>query len=302
MTRYLLNRGVTAACFVLLLGGTAAAQTTRVVQPRAGQPAEVVTGPGAPERGPYASETRDSLKSLLEACPPSLGRILKLDPSLMSNQAYLAPYPRLATFLAQHPEIARDPRYFLESVDVDPDYRRTTPQEEAILMWRNLMEGTAMFLVFATIVGAVVWLVKAIIEYRRWNRLSKVHVEVHNKLLDRFSNNDELLAYVQSPAGLKFLESAPRTLHLEGGDWNVPVRRILWAVQAGLVLAAGGVGVLIVSGDVAAEIQQPLFAIGCVVLSLGVGFVLSAIVSYVLSARMGLLAAAGTTPVAPPRA
>jgi hypothetical protein len=167
-------------------------------------------------------------------------------------------------------------------------------------MWRNMVEGTAMLLVFGTIIGAVVWLVNAIIEYRRWNRLSKVHVEVHNKLLDRFSNNDELLAYVQSPAGLKFLESAPRTLNLDGGDWNVPVRRILWAVQAGLVLAAGGVGVLIVSGGVAAEIQQPLFAVGCVVLALGVGFVVSAIVSYVLSARLGLLN--GRNPVASSRA
>ena len=46
---------------------------------------------------------------ILKKYPPSLGRILKLDPGLMQNDAYMAPYKDLATYLAQHPEVHRNP-------------------------------------------------------------------------------------------------------------------------------------------------------------------------------------------------
>jgi hypothetical protein len=45
--------------------------------------------------------------------------------------------------------------------------------------------------------------------------LSKVQTEVHTKIVDRFTANDDLLAYIQSPAGSKFLESSP--IHLDAG-------------------------------------------------------------------------------------
>jgi len=38
---------------------------------------------------------------------------------------------------------------------------------------------------------------------------AKVQAEAHTKLLDRLTSNDELLAYVQSSAGSRFLQSAP---------------------------------------------------------------------------------------------
>ena len=42
--------------------------------------------------------------------------------------------------------------------------------------------------------------------------------QVHNKLLDRFTSNEDLLAYVQTPAGRRFLESAPIPLQDEAPD------------------------------------------------------------------------------------
>src|SRR5262249_24828585 len=53
-----------------------------------------------------AKDIRNRLTSLLRQYPPSLSEVLRLDPSLLSNEAYLKPYPALATFLGQHPEIA----------------------------------------------------------------------------------------------------------------------------------------------------------------------------------------------------
>ncbi len=236
-----------------------------------------------------AQRTREELDELLKRYPPTLGRVLKLDPMLLENPAYLSPYPGLTAFLAQHPEVARSPRFFLANVDAT-DFYRTAPdrETEANRMWQRMMAGLVMFLVFIIVTVTLAWLIKTLIDYRRWHRLSKVQAEVHTKLLDRFSANEDLLAYVQSAAGRRFLESAPIALDAGGLAVGAPLRRILWAVEAGLVLAAGGVGLNFVSGRVVADVREPLFVIGVLALSLGAGFVLSAIVSYILSKRLGL--------------
>jgi hypothetical protein len=60
---------------------------------------------------PDAQHAKDELSALLEHYPPSLRGVLALDPSLLDNQSYLAPYPALVSFLNTHPEIARDPAF-----------------------------------------------------------------------------------------------------------------------------------------------------------------------------------------------
>jgi hypothetical protein len=60
-------------------------------------------------------------------------------------------------------------------------------------------------------------------------------------------------------------------------------------VQVGLVLMAGAVGLLFISGRVQEEISQPFYAFGVLALTVGVGFVASAAASFLLSRRLGLL-------------
>jgi hypothetical protein len=147
------------------------------------------------------------------------------------------------------------------------------------------------------LLAALGWVIRTIINYRRWNRLSKTQTDVHTKLLDRFTANDDLLAYMQTTAGKRFLESAPIPLDGEVRQIAAPLSRILWSVQAGVVLAAGAAGLLFVSGRVIEEAAQPLFAVAVVGLALGAGFVVSAIVSYAMSRSLGLLdPPAGPTP------
>ena len=121
--------------------------------------------------------------------------------------------------------------------------------------------------------------------------MAKVQTDVHMKLLDRFANNEELLAYVQSPAGSRFLESAPITLDAPPQRTvGAPVSRILWSLQGGVVILAGGIGLLFVSARVALpEASDPLRGLGIVAIALGIGFVLSAAMSYVISRRLGLI-------------
>jgi ABC-type multidrug transport system fused ATPase/permease subunit len=232
-----------------------------------------------------SQETREALHAALRRYPTEVSRVLKLDPSLMTNQTYLATYPALAAFLAQHPEIAHSPAFFLDNVYVGEETRGENSSER---VWRSTMEGLSIFAVLALVTGVLTWLVRTLIEHRRWSRISKVQAEVHNKLMDRFTANEDLLAYIQTPAGKRFLESAPIALDGAPRAVSAPVGRILWSVQVGLVLAAAGFGLQYVSRSIEKTVAQPLFAMGVLAISIGIGFVVSAIVSYVLSRRLGL--------------
>ena len=150
-------------------------------------------------------------------------------------------------------------------------------------------------------------MIKTVIDHRRWLRVSKIQSEVHSKLLDRFTSNQDLLAYIETPAGRRFLESAP--ILIDGPRaLSAPVSRILFSVQIGIVLALAGIGLQYVSRDIVTEVAQPLFVLGILSLAVGTGFVLSALIAYVLSQRLGLLnqTTAGSTTdspgVSPPHA
>lgn len=243
------------------------------------------------EMPPNAEQTRRALRRLLTYYSPSVARVLALDPLLIQNPTYLEPYPDLVAFLSQHPEVGRNAAYYLSEVRYD--FQDSLDKDTQVLrMWSSLFEGFTIFLVFGIVTAALVWLVKTLVDYRRWYRLSKVQTDVHNKLLDRFTANDDLMAYIATPAGKRFLESAPIMLDPSTPSFGGPMRRILWAIEIGLVVASGGGGLLISKSYVPAELGPPLSVVSIVGMALGVGFILAAAASYLLSWRMGLLGSA----------
>lgn len=236
---------------------------------------------------PDAQRTRGELANLLERYPPALRGALALDPSLLSNPTYLAPYPALLSFLTGHPEIQRNPSFY-----VGEGSGSRPPQDhnaQVMEIWRDVLNGLAIFAGFGMAIGLLVWLIRTVIDYRRWSRLAKVQTDVHTKLLDRFTANNDLLTYIQSPAGSKFLESSPIKLDAGPRSVGAPLSRILWSVQGGLVLVAGGIGLQVVSGRVTDDASQPLHALGVLAIALGLGLVISAIISFVISQRLGLI-------------
>jgi hypothetical protein len=252
------------------------------------------TRPAAPQvvlNDQDSRETRADFEALLKRYPPSVGRVMRIDPSLMRNDAYLAPYPPIATFLQQHPDVVQNPTYYLEHVDYEM-WNPRQPDDARSASVRAFQEMMQVLAVMAAVGGAafvVIWIISTLVNYRRWYRTSKVQTEVHTKLLERFSSNEDLMAYMQTPAGRRFLESAPLPLDGPARSVGAPLSRILWSLQAGVVLAVASLGVLFVSNRVVEEIAQPLFAIGVLVLAIGTGFVVSAGASFVLSKRLGLL-------------
>ena len=235
-----------------------------------------------------AETTRRALMDILQKHPPSVGRVLKLDPSLMQSDGYLGSYPELREFLAGHPEIPQNSAYFLEGIRVSnsDDYR---PRNEQLEMIAGILAGLAGFTAAAIVLGTLVWIIRTTLDQRRWSRLSKIQAEVHSKLMDRFSSNDELLTYVQTPPGRRFLESGPSPLQESGPAVGAPVSRILWSLQIGAVLLVAGVGLLFLSGRSVPEAREFFYIAGCMASALGAGFLVSAAAAYGLSRRLGLL-------------
>ena len=240
---------------------------------------------------PYdANETRERFGEILRQYPPSVAEVLRIDPSMLGNQDYLSTYPTLAAFLAKHPEIIRNPSFFV-GTDQARDWNDNTPQAAVIQIWRNLIDGMQVFSIILVITGALVWLIKTLIDYRRWLRISRIQAEVHTKLVDRFTSSEELLSYIQTPAGRRFLESSPIPLDVESrASLSAPVSRILWSIQIGVILASGGFGLIYVGNrQLSSYTAEPLQAVGSLAIALGLGFVVSAVVAYLISSRLGLL-------------
>ena len=106
-------------------------------------------------------------------------------------------------------------------------------------IWRQVLDGLAAFGGFGMAIALLAWLIRILVDYRRWKALAKVQTDVHTKILDRFTANDDVLAYIQSPAGSKFLQSSPILLDAAPRSVGAPLGRILWSVQGGVVLIAG---------------------------------------------------------------
>jgi hypothetical protein len=274
-----------------LVGGSAPALAVQRPQnpPRQGTAATAQpSDPLPPDDDQSAERTRQQLEQLFERYPPSVGRVFKLDPSLMSNPSYLTPYSGLSNFLAQHPEIVRNPGYFLENIE-NPNTFYNDPRRREREEMLAILAGVGVFISFLVIIGVLTWLIRLIVTHRRWNRLSKVQFETHTKLLERFTSNDELLAYVQTPAGRRFLESAPIPMHDPQRVMAAPLSRILWSVQAGIVLLVVGFGFLQVSRQFSEEPAHLFTVAGILSLAFGAGFIVSALAAYALSRKLGLL-------------
>lgn len=227
--------------------------------------------------------TRGEFREVLNRYSNQMSTLLALEPSLLSNEEFLQGHPDLAAFIAKHPEVAQHPNQFVDS----PQSVRAQSGSGEIL------ESFLMLSIFVFIAAVLAWLVRTIIEQKRWSRLSTQQAEVHNKILDRFGNTEELLQYIKSPAGTKFLESAPIPLHTESVAAAMtakgsPVARVMRSIQIGIIVAAAGFGMLLVSFRFDRGTAADLFAMGTIGLCIGGGFIASALVSLFMSRRLGV--------------
>ena len=96
-----------------------------------------------------------------------------------------------------------------------------------------------------------------------------MQADVHTKLMDRMTTNEELLAYVQSPGR----PPVPRVRADPAGGGlaaiGAPVGPIIWSMMAGIVLATVGVGFRLAAQSVTDDAQQAFIVVGVIILALG---------------------------------
>jgi hypothetical protein len=233
------------------------------------------------QRPRTAEEVREMLNERLRRVPSDLPTVIALDPSLLANEKFIADYPELQAFVAAHPEIRRNPTYYFG------EYRPRNIQRSAT---NDIAEMIAVVSGFSIAGFTLIWLVRTWVDQIRWSRMARTQAEVHNKILDRFGTGPELLEYVKSSAGTKFLESAPIPVHAqaERTSLSAPTNRMMWSIQLGIIIAAGGLGMLLVSFRLEPDAGRALFAMGAIGFCIGVGFMLSAAASVIVSKRLGL--------------
>jgi hypothetical protein len=138
---------------------------------------------------------------------------------------------------------------------------------------------------FFFMVGYIVWVVTAAIQ--RKQRV-KLITEFHSRLLDRLGSVKDFNDFVHTEAGSRFVQE----LASEAPAPSAPQERILRAAQFGSVLVCLGFGLLLLTFFSPITIQAGragFNALGTIALSLGIGFIISAVASYRLAGMLGLL-------------
>ena len=281
-----------AVLTLMLLAGVPGAGADAQAQ---GRPAPARPAEAAPTPGPVADErnardTKERLREIFEQYPPSVAQVLRLDPSLLTRPDYLALYPTLANFLSQHPEVAHNPVFFLGGIEGGQQYSESRSGVAHAV--ENIFTGLEVMIGIMFGIGTLAWLVRSAIDYRRWLRAMKIQTEAHTKIVDRLASNEDLLAYMQSPAGQRFLTSssiAGPLMDQPAAPMGAPFNRILWSVQAGVVLTTAGAGLWLAKSGVLDEAAQAMQVVAILTMALGLGFVLSALASYGLSRQLGLV-------------
>jgi hypothetical protein len=142
------------------------------------------------------------------------------------------------------------------------------------------------FVVVPVIFGAFAFIVWTITTNIRRAKVAGIVADMHSKILEKCSASQELMGYVQSDAGRRFLESTAI-------NQSNPAGRVLNAVQIGTILALlGGAIMMINNMHRDSDVREFFMTVGALSLAAGLGFLISAALSYVLCKSWGLISQA----------
>jgi len=269
---------------VLVVGAWLVAVGAGPVPAYAQKPPAATSSPGPSEPDIAVIDAqRGALDRFLDAHPEIQNDVIGR-PALISDPKYVREHPEVQAFLDNHPLVKADPRAFVNR----PLTRYYVPPSSEV---DSLLRDVYAFSVFICILLAVIWVVRTLVESRRWNRSFKMHEELHAKLVEKFASSQDFNAYLQSDTGRRLLEWTPPVPDSVGGLPNT-IHRILWSLQAGVILFLVGLGLLVLRAVMDVSAAPALTVFGTLGMTLGAGFILSALISYGLSKHLGLIGGA----------
>ncbi|HUA15062.1 MAG TPA: hypothetical protein VMG31_07180 [Verrucomicrobiae bacterium] len=137
------------------------------------------------------------------------------------------------------------------------------------------------FVAVPVIFGFFAWFVWMLFSTIRRYKIAKLQADVQGKLLDKVGSGQELLAYAQTDAGRKLLES----LRVESVSMY---GRIIGAFQVAIVMIFLGGALLFLRSRVYGA-EEGFLVFGTLITMLGIGFAVASVASYYLSKSFGLL-------------
>ena len=154
------------------------------------------------------------------------------------------------------------------------------------LIVNSLMNTVSAVVIGATIIICSAWIITSIVTSMRQRANTRTRTEVYNRLIDKFGSASELIEFLRSDAGLRFIEE--QTL----GPAQ-PLTKILSSIRLGVSLALVGLGMLIVGNIWDYALGNDLYVVvalgGTVALTAGAGFIIAAAISYKLCKTWGLI-------------
>ncbi len=153
-----------------------------------------------------------------------------------------------------------------------------------------MSDNMSVAIVIPAMFICIAWIVWIVANSRRRSRVAEIQRDIHAKLFEKFGSSQELIEYLKTDAGSKFLDSAAL-------EHTKPFGRVLGSIQAGLILVLLGIAMLIVrltmpnvgwSPIEQAQTAHGFLAVSLLLLALGLGFLASAAASYKLSKNWGL--------------
>jgi len=259
------------------------------------------TAPAA--QAPSEKDVADAQEQFLHLLrlSPTMTAAVAADPSLLADQPYVArSNPELAQFMASHPDIARNPEFYLFSKLNASDGDREKALERVI--WPDLtpaprQESTAPevidkltpIIIVPGLFLAIVWVIYLFVQNHRWSHAFKQQSDIHARLIEKFGTSQDLAAYMETEAGKRFLMASPIAMGTESGQ-RMPnvVARVLTPLQAGIVMTLLGLGLYFLR-HAGPDMETGMTVLGTLALMPGIGFILSAGATWVLAHRLGLM-------------
>ncbi len=145
------------------------------------------------------------------------------------------------------------------------------------------MSDVVFFISFFGMVSFVVW--AAINGWQRRQHV-KLVTDFNNRVLERLGSMKELSEFLHSDGGDRLM----KVLTAERASFG-PRDRILVSVQTGVVFVTVGLGLFFVGGRATGDEHEALRVISAIVLSLGVGLILSSAASFWGARHLGMFGA-----------
>ena len=129
------------------------------------------------------------------------------------------------------------------------------------------------------LIGFIVWLLNR----TRRERMMRM-AELQTRMLEKFTSSNEFAAFIKTEEGQRYLRGMTEVPRKN------PKQRIVNTIRTAVVLVVFGTGLLAIAffGGFETPMDEPPFIIGFLAMVLGVGFLISAVVSYFMSKAWGL--------------